>query len=389
LNEGSADQLPALVKSNEQLPPRFPIRRQCPDLWGQPLSIVSNAVRRLAEEQSSVGNVVPLRLDTPASMIHLDEKSFYLTVRFVQGMRKTPMFPPILRAASVTIFVLICLAIVPVAQAQASGITSITDVQSSSQAVLQNGVARAMVAFTVYYNYYYNPQGYLVFGIYDASTSSLVKGSAVASPTPCQSLAGTSYTDSAVCTVVPATPSGTESASFTLTFNSPQQYSLNIRSFIWDTRNLQSGTQVSGSTNSWSLTISVTGQTVSTSSTTASSAIASFTATSSTITSSSNTAITSAVASATSSSSISTSMSSSTSNEQPFANYTEPLIVVVLIAAVAVAIIIIVSRRRTTRPASTKKREATPKPSGSFCSNCGARLPEGDTFCGECGQKQE
>ena len=300
-------------------------------------------------------------------------------------MRKTAAFSPIPQAVRVALLVLTCLTVVPIAQAQAAGITSITDVQYSSQAALQNGVARATVTFTLYYNYYYNPQGYLVFGIYDTSTSNLVKGSAAASPTPCQSLAGTSYADAAVCAVVPATPSGTESASFILTFNSAKQYSYSILSFIWDTRNLQSGSQVSGSTNTWSVTISVTGQTVSTPSTTASSSAVSSTAISSTITSTSTTATTSAATGKTSSSS----MSTNTPSEQSTTNYTQPLVVIALIVAVAVAIIFVVSRRRTASPISTKEREPAPQPSESFCSNCGARLPQGDTFCGECGEKQE
>ena len=302
-------------------------------------------------------------------------------------MRKTAVYSHIPEAVIAALLVLICLTAVPNAQAQAAGITSLTDVQYSSQAALQNGVARATVTFTLYYNYYYNPQGYLVFGIFDTSTSNLVKGSAAASPTPCQSLAGTSYADYAVCAVVPATPSGSESASFILTFNTPQQYSLNIRSFIWDTRDLKAGNQVSGSANSWSVTISVTGQAVSTSSTAASSSVASSTVVSSTIASTSTAATTSAAAGTTSSS-----MSTSTSSEQSMliANYTEPLIMIGLVVAAAVAIIFVASRRRSARPtaATTTKRVATPKPSGSFCTSCGARLPEGDTFCGECGKAQ-
>lgn len=114
-------------------------------------------------------------------------------------MKKITASSPTLQALSVLLLVLICLTIIPNAQAQASGITSITNVQYASQAVLQNGVAQVTVAFAVYYNYYYNPQGYLVFGIYDTRTSNLVKGSATATPSPCQSLIGTTFVDSAVC----------------------------------------------------------------------------------------------------------------------------------------------------------------------------------------------
>lgn len=298
-------------------------------------------------------------------------------------MKDLAVVSPFLRAVSVTLLVLTFLTLLPNAQAQAAGITSITNVQYSSQAVLQNGVAQVAVTFTVFYNYYYNPQGYLIFAIRTSGTSTIVNGSATASPDPCQSLAGTIYANSALCAVVPAMNSGTDSASFILKFSSAQQYSLTIVSFIWDTRNLQSGNQVNGSSNTSSLTISVTGQSVSTSSTATSSTLSS-TAISSPSTSSSTTQ--SAATGTTSSSS----MSTSTPSEQSTSNYTEPVIVIALIVAVAAAIIFLASRRRTARP-TTKMKEnevGTAKPSESFCTNCGARIPEGNTFCSQCGKKQ-
>jgi len=321
----------------------------------------------------------------PPSITITDSKRFLLSRRFEPNMKDLAVVSPFLRAVSVTILVLTCLTVLPNAQAQAAGITSIANVQYSSQAVMQNGIARATVVFTVYYNYYYNPQGYLVFGIYDTSTSNLVKGSAAASPDPCQSLAGTSYADSAVCAIVPAMNSGTDSASMILTFNSAQQYNLNIRSFILDSRNLQSGNQVSGSSNAASVTISVTGQTVSTSSTATSSSSTAISSTSA----SSSTTLTASAATVTAPIS---SMSTNTPSEQPTSNYTEPIVVIALIVAVAAAIIFVASRRRTARPPSTKMREnleRAPKPSGSFCTNCGARIPEGNTFCSQCGTKQK
>ena len=172
---------------------------------------------------------------------------------------------------SIRSIVLPCLAILliwltivaPNVQAQPSGITSIINVQYPSQAVLQNGVAQVEVTFTVYYNQYYNPQGYLVFGIFDTSSSNFVTGSATASPVPCQSLAGTSYADSALCATVPSSSSGTESASFTLTLDVPQQYSLRAVAFAWDSTNLNSGNVIIGSRSSATVTITVTGPTVS------------------------------------------------------------------------------------------------------------------------------
>jgi hypothetical protein len=157
---------------------------------------------------------------------------------------------------------MISLAVVPNVQAQ-SGITSILNLQHPQQVELQGGTAQATVTFTVYYNYYYNPQGYLVFDINDPSTSNLLQGSATATPVPCQSLTGTQNANSALCEIVPASSYGTESASFTLTFNSAQQYALRAAAGVVD----QSGNVVTGSTSSAQFTISVTGQTVSTTTT--------------------------------------------------------------------------------------------------------------------------
>jgi hypothetical protein len=183
----------------------------------------------------------------------------------------------IFRSAAVAIMpiLLVCLAIIPSVQAQASGITSIRDLKYPSQAVLQNGLAQVAITFTVYYNYYYNPQGYLVFGIYDPDSLDYVEGTAMATPIPCQSLAGTQFANAAVCVVVPASGSGTESASFTLTFNSPQQYTLSVVTLVWDSKNLLSGSEVPGSTNKADFAITVTGQALtSTGSATTSSATA-------------------------------------------------------------------------------------------------------------------
>jgi hypothetical protein len=155
---------------------------------------------------------------------------------------------------------LVCLAIVPSVQAQASGITSILGLKYPSQATLQNGVAQATVTFSVYYNYYRNPQGYLVFGIADQSASEYVKGTATATPVPCQPITETEYANAALCAVVPASSSGSESASFILTFNSPGQHSLSVLTFVWDSRNLLSGNVATGSSNSRNFEITVTGQ---------------------------------------------------------------------------------------------------------------------------------
>jgi len=166
---------------------------------------------------------------------------------------------------SLGLVVLVCLTIVPNVRGQ-QGITSILHLYYPSQAVLQNGVAEVSVTFEMYYDYYSNPQGYLVFGVYYAGTSNPVEGSATSTPDSCQSLAGSPYANDSVCAMIPAVGegAGTESASLTLTLNQPQVYSLSVVTFVWDSRDLQSGNQVSGSSSTTDFTITVTGETTST-----------------------------------------------------------------------------------------------------------------------------
>ena len=171
------------------------------------------------------------------------------------------------RTVSLAIGLLICLTIVLPAEGQ-MGIVSILNLQYPSQAALQNGVAQVPVAFTLYYNYYSNPQGYLVFGIYASGTSGPVDGSATSTPDPCQSLTGTPYANAAICAIVPPARAGSESAAATLILTQAQQYSLSVVAFVWDSRNLQSGNRVAGSIYTTHFTITVTGQTASTISTT-------------------------------------------------------------------------------------------------------------------------
>jgi len=296
-------------------------------------------------------------------------------------MKRIAAFSPFLQAVSVILLVLICLTAISNVQAQTAGITSILNLQYPSQAALQNGVAQVTVTFTVYYNYYYNPQGYLVFGIYDTRASNYVNGTATATPNQCQTLAGTQYTNAALCAIVPSSSSGKESAVFTLTFNSPQQYTLSAVTLIWDTRNLQSGNLVRGSDNKMDFTISVTGQALITSSTTTSSS----TTISSTIT-------TSATATTTSTTTSSSSTKTTPNAQSPLDN-TLLLTVIILVVVLAAVIVFFALRRRSARPISrtrnVEEEQQKPKPSASFCTNCGARLPVGYRFCGKCGEKQQ
>jgi len=150
--------------------------------------------------------------------------------------------------------VIVGLAVVPNVQAQ-SGITSILNLQYPSQVTLQGGTAQATVTFALYYSNYYNLiGGYLVFGIWGAHSSTDIPGSATATPDPCQPAANNA--GYAICEVVPSAYAGTESASFTLTFNSAQQYDLQVSAGVLD----EYGNVVQGSTSYQDFTISVTGQ---------------------------------------------------------------------------------------------------------------------------------
>jgi hypothetical protein len=140
--------------------------------------------------------------------------------------------------------------------------TTITALQYPTQAVLQNGVAQVTVTFTVSYAGLPSSD-FLGFGIQYAGTSTWVKGSGTSGPDQCYPNAGTDMANSAACVTTPSSSSGTESASFSLTFNSTQQYSLRAVAVIADS----SHTVLSSSVTVQSFAISVTSQTVSTTST--------------------------------------------------------------------------------------------------------------------------
>jgi hypothetical protein len=264
---------------------------------------------------------------------------------------------------------LICVAVVPNVQAQL-GITSIDNLQFPAEAVLQNGVAQVTVTFTVYYNYFMGDR--LFFGIYDTFTSNVLRGSAKATPVPCQPSAA----NAARCEAMPASKSGTESASFILTFNSAQQYALRAITGILD----QSGNVAPRSTATADFTITVTGQTVSTTST-SSTAMSSIT---------SLTPIEIVIATTSPTLTIST-----TTSRAPTAQETQnvtgdilvPSNLMIFVVGLAAAVAVFVAlKRRAARPTSTKQtRGEALQPSASFCTQCGARLLEGYRFCHECG----
>ena len=137
--------------------------------------------------------------------------------------------------------------------------TSLSNLQYSNQAVLQNGVAQATVNFAVGYSGL--PSGdSLVFGIADASTSNYTTGSATSTPDPCASLSGTKYGNSAACVLENLPSSGSESGTFLLSFTSPREYNLIAFVDMVD----KSHNTISGSVSKQDFTISVTPQSTST-----------------------------------------------------------------------------------------------------------------------------
>ena len=292
-------------------------------------------------------------------------------------------------------FLVICLVAVPNVQAQASGITSITDFKYTAQANLQNGVAKTTVTFTVYYNYYYNPQGYLVFGIRYAENSKYVPGSATSTPDSCQSLPGTVYAGVAACAIIPYTPSGTESASFSLTFDSARQYALRAIAGVVD----PSGNFVRDSQALTEFTVTVTGQAVSSSQTS-----------NTQVTASATQSTASTVASATQSTA---STVASGQNVTPQDNTTLILAGVALIVVLALVVGLVFLRQRGTRskmqgivvPSAAPRRSppprveapevgdvtsvAQPKKGFKYCVHCGATIPAVVVFCTKCGKKQQ
>src|SRR5208282_211063 len=116
----------------------------------------------------------------------------------------------------------VCVILLPNVRAQT---TTITNLQYQSEVALQNGITNPItVTFTV--NYADLSSGYyVVFGI-SSGTTEYATGSASSAPDSCLSLAGTKYDGRAVCVTLPSSISGTETATFSLYFNTAQQYSL-------------------------------------------------------------------------------------------------------------------------------------------------------------------
>ncbi len=150
---------------------------------------------------------------------------------------------------------LISLTFAPNVQAQT---TSITNLQYPNQAVLQNGVAHATVTYTVSFSGL--PSGdILAFGILYGGTTNYVTGSGTSTPdSPQPVFAGTRFANSAFIATPPASSFGTESVSFSLTFNAPQQPTLIAFAVIED----KTFKVIGVSTAESDFTISVTGQAV-------------------------------------------------------------------------------------------------------------------------------
>jgi len=295
-------------------------------------------------------------------------------------MKKITAFSPSLQAMSIILIVLMIF--IPNVQAQT---TNITNLQYPRQAVGQ-----VTVTFTV--GYLDIGGARLAFGIRDRGTSNWVKGSGTSTPDSCQ------YANSALCWTKPPTSSGTEYASFSLTFDTTQEYALRAEAWMYG----PSGNAVTGSQSYWDFKISVTAQTVSTSQT-ASSITVTTLLTSTTVATKSVT-----------SQSITSTTSEATAALGIGGVPSNLLILAVVIAVIVIVGVVFLMRRRAagskmqeiTTPAepsrgppprmeAPKVTEAPPAPrpppARGFkrCIHCGATIPAVVVFCTKCGKKQE
>jgi len=117
--------------------------------------------------------------------------------------------------------------------------TTISNLTYPLQVVLQNGVAQAIVTFTVSYSDL--PSGdalHIGIGLASGNTGPL-DGSGTSTPDPClTSWGGQSWPGKALCAVAPSSSSGTESVTLTIKSPaSPQQYTLELDAAMVDPSN--------------------------------------------------------------------------------------------------------------------------------------------------------
>jgi hypothetical protein len=240
---------------------------------------------------------------------------------------------------------LISLTIAPNAQAQEEPI-GITNLQHPDQVEMQNGVAQATVTLTLHFTEM-NPGYYFIFGIVYEKSLNPVTGSGTSTPDSCYHRPGEAPPQVALCAIFPTSSSGTESASFTLTFNATKQYAVHYVILVFG----KSGGLLYLTIGS-DFTISVTAQTVPT-------------------------------------------------NPQS----TSMIILglsVIAIAIIGVIVFVVRRRRKGKRTAGTAAEGLASRPSPApppapvptaegtkFCTACGVRIPVTAPFCASCGGKQD
>ncbi len=207
-------------------------------------------------------------------------------------------------------------------------------------------MAKATVNFTVSYTGL--PSGNVLgFGIlYEPHGShQYVWGSGTSTPDECQ-LNVTPYVNSALCVVTPGSNSGTESVSFSLTFNSTQQYALYVVSAMVD----KSGNLITSSESFSDFTISVTSQTVS--------------------------------------------ANMQTNNLDLAVGLA--IIALPFIAVIGLIVFVVRRRKRKKTDGSPEGLASSPAPAPvpiaegtKFCADCGVRMPVTSRFCASCGSQQD
>ena len=159
------------------------------------------------------------------------------------------------RIGLISVLLLVCLSLTPNVHAQ-TPTTSVSNLQYPNHALFQNGQAVGTVTFMVAFSDA-PVGGALIFGVFLAGTTSFVGGSGSSTPDSCVSLpAVSSYANHAVCAVKLASNSGTESATFSVTLNSTQQYNLWAVAIIVD----QSASIVTSSFSKQAFAITVSSQ---------------------------------------------------------------------------------------------------------------------------------
>lgn len=132
-------------------------------------------------------------------------------------------------AAYVLLITLLAVSMTENVRAQSAS-TSVSNLNYPSRVLLGRG---ATVTFTVSYTKGYNGD-WLGIAIFDNDATDYARGNAVASPTDCDSNAGTEYSNSAICGISTLKDSASIDVTFDLRFDTVKSYSLQAAAVLLD-----------------------------------------------------------------------------------------------------------------------------------------------------------